>query len=253
MTEPEHFRSSANLFLQQEVYRLGSTPGLRSLPPGPSRDFFLLTWGPIVFRTSYAPETKRLLRVFLRCLNDAVSRSIHRVFAGSSDQLRLLEKTYASKVFSEQDMYDGLNVDSVRDAFHDYKVSLAIHATEATDLPSRLRACLMIDDGVLSFLTGVVDMSAAVEADADIDRCWVKVIEENFPDARFEQKSYVEAGPVEDETNCPRLDRGIYRGWTMVALSAVVEVFDGLRQLKPLLEFHREGRIYLGGGKWSDL
>jgi hypothetical protein len=33
--------------------------GLRSLPPGPERDFLTLSWGPIVYRTSYAPETKR--------------------------------------------------------------------------------------------------------------------------------------------------------------------------------------------------
>lgn len=250
MAEPEHFRSSANLFLQREVYRLGSTPGLKSLLSGPTRDFFLLTWGPIVFRTSYAPETKRLLRVFLRCLNDAVSRSIHRTFSGSNDQLRLLEKTYASKVFSDQDMYDGLNEDSVRDAFHDYKVSLAIPATE---LPSRLRACLMVDDGALSYLTGVVDMSAAVEKDANIDRCWVKVVEENYPDARFEQTSHAEDMLGEHEANGLGQDRNRYRGWTMVALSALVEVFDGLRQMKNLGEFHQEGRVYLGGGTWSSL
>lgn len=250
MTEPENFRSPANLFLQEEVYRLGSLPGLRSLPPGPSRDFLVLTWGPIIFRTSYAPETKRLLRVFLRCLNDTVSRSIHCTLPGSSDQIRLLEKTYASKVFSTQDLYDGIDEDGVRDAFHDFKVSLAMPATE---LPSRLRACLMVDDGVLSHLTGVVDMSVAAEKNPDIDRCWVKMVEENFPDSRFGDQPYVEALDLNDEADGIGDNRGVYRGWTKVALSALVEVFDGLRQMKNLVEYHREGRVYLGEGKWSAL
>lgn len=244
MAEPADFRSPANLFLQQEVYRLGSLPGLRSLPPDPSRDFLLLTWGPVIFRTSYAPETQRLLRVFLRCLNDAVSRSLGRTLTGSSHQLRLLEKTYSSKVFSGQDLYDGLNEDGVRDSFHDYKVALALPAVE---LPSRLRACLMIDDPALSHLTGVLDRSTRAEKDADIDRCWVKVVEENFPDTRFDDRPYVN-GEADDAGE----SRGVYRGWTRVALSAVVEVFDGLRQAKNLVEFHREGRVYLGDGAWSD-
>lgn len=156
----------------------------------------------------------------------------------------MLEKTYASKVFSAQDIYDGLDEDAVRDMFHDYKVGLAIPATE---LPSRLRACLMIDDGVLSYLTGVLDMSTAMEKDADIGRCWVKVIEENFPDARFGDQPYVASVDLKDEVD----GAGDYRGWTMVALSALVEVFDGLRQMKCLVEYHREGRVYLGEGKWS--
>jgi hypothetical protein len=40
--------------------------GLRLPYPGPERDFLTLSWGPIVYRTSYAPETKRLLPVFMR-------------------------------------------------------------------------------------------------------------------------------------------------------------------------------------------
>lgn len=242
MAEPEHFRSSANYFLQHEVYRLGSIPGLRSQPHSPSRDFLILTWGPIIFRTSYAPETDRLLRAFLKCLNDAVSRAIHRTLSGSSEQLRLLEKTYASKVFNDQSLYDGMDEVGIRDAFHDFKVSLAL---PASDLPSRLRACLMVDDAVLSYLTGEVDMSAAVEKRADIDHCWVKVVEENFPDARFDDRPYVEGGADGAD------DRGVYKGWTKVALLALVEVFDGIRQMKPLVDYHREGRVYLGHGKWS--
>lgn len=247
MAEPEYFRSSANLFLQNEVYRLGSIPGLRSLPHSPSRDFLILTWGPVIFRTSYAPETNRLFCVFLKCLNDAVSRAIPRTLSGSSEQIRLLEKTYASKVFSGQDMYDSMGENGVRDAFHDFKVSLAL---PATDLPSRLRACLMVDDAVLSHLTGEVDMSTKVERDADIDHCWVKVVEENSPDSRFGDRPYVEASDAEAEADGVD-DRGGYQGWTKVALSALVEVFDGLRQMKPLGGYHRAGRIYLGDGEWS--
>jgi hypothetical protein len=39
------------------------------------RDFLTLSWGPIVYRTSYAPETKRLLPVFMRYLNSSVARA----------------------------------------------------------------------------------------------------------------------------------------------------------------------------------
>ncbi|CAI7676540.1 unnamed protein product [Penicillium manginii] len=179
------FTSPANLFLQQEVYRLGTSPGLRSLPPGSERDFVVLTWGPIIYRTSYVPESKSLLPIFLRLLNDAVSRSIDRTLAGSEEQVRLLKKTYASKVFSARDMYDSMDEDRVRDAFHDYKVSLAMPATE---LPSRLRACLMVDDGVLSHMRAILDISTMAGQDTDVGRCWVKVIEDNFPDPRFGDK-----------------------------------------------------------------
>lgn len=245
MAELEHHSSPANLFLQQEVYRLGSTPGLNSLPPGSERDFVLLTWGPIVYRTTYAPETKSLLPIFLRCLNDTISRSLRGTLPGSDEQLRLLQKTYASKVFSSQGMYDELDEHGVRDAFHDFKVSLAIPATE---LPTRLRACLMVDDKVLSHLTREVDMSAMVEKDADVGHCWVKVIEENFPDSRFDYQLYITEGKLNGT-----LSAGNYQGWTMVALSALVEVFDGLRQMKSLVEYHREGQVYLGEGQWRSL
>ncbi|KAK9847721.1 hypothetical protein MYU51_018355 [Penicillium brevicompactum] len=73
--EYKHYTSSASAFLKEEGFGLGSSPGLRSLPPGPERDFLTLSWGPIIYRTSYAPDTKRLLPVFLRCLNDAVGQS----------------------------------------------------------------------------------------------------------------------------------------------------------------------------------
>ncbi|KAJ5089232.1 hypothetical protein N7532_007916 [Penicillium argentinense] len=228
-SESMTFTSPANEFLQQEVYRLGTSPGLRSLPPSPDRDFLVLTWGPIVYRTSYVPDSKRLLPVFLRCLNDA---------------------TYASKVFSLQDMYDGLDENGVREAFHDYKVSLAIPATE---LPSRLRACLMVDDGVLSHLRAILDIQSMAGQDADLGRCWVKVVENNFPDSRFSDKPYIANIDWSTNTDATGEYRGNYHGWTMVALSALVEVFDGLRQMKCLVEYHREGRIYLGEGQWSAL
>lgn len=211
MSETEQHTSSANLFIQQEVYRLGSSPGLRSRPPGPDRDFLVLTWGPIVYRTNYAPKTKSLLPVFLRSLNDAISRSLRRTLPGSDEQLRLLQGTYASKVLSSEAMYDELDEDGVRDAFHDFKVSLVIPATE---LPSRLRVCLMVDDKVLSHLTREVDMSALVEKDVDVSRCWVKVVEENFPDSRFDYQPDNTQGlststPVEDGS----IEVGLWWHW----------------------------------------
>ena len=246
MTELEE-HTTAKLFLQEEVYRLGSSPGLRSLPPGPCRDFLILSWGPIIYRTSYGPESKQLLRIFLRCLNNAVNRSLHRLMAGSSEQLRLMEKSYASKIFSARRTYNGCSEEGVREAFRNFKASLAIPATE---LPSRLRVCLMVDEGVLSHMKSVIDVSAVPEKHADIGSCWVKVVEDNFPDARFGDQPYVTSVGL-DEVDGTGDYRGVYRGWTMVALSALVEVFDGLRQMKYLVEYHREGRVYLGEGKWS--
>jgi hypothetical protein len=166
---------------------------------------------------------------------------------GSPEQLRLVERTYTSKVFSARHTYDGISEEGVREAFRNFKASLAIPATE---LPSRLRMCLMVDEGVLSHMSSVLGASATPEKHADIGRCWVKVVEDNFPDARFGDQPYV-ASVDFNEINGAGDYRGIYRGWTMVALSALVEVFDGLRQMKYLVEYHREGRVYLGEGKWS--
>ncbi|KAJ5578625.1 uncharacterized protein N7459_007589 [Penicillium hispanicum] len=250
MAEQENFTSSADIFLQDEVSRLGSSPGLRSLPPNPTRDFLLLTWGPIVYRTFYAPDTKQLLQAFLRCLNDAVSRSLRQTLSGSEEQLHLLETTYASRVFSTKSRYDGINEEKVREAFHDYKVSLAI---PAADLPSRLRVCLMVDKAVLSQFRGMLSKSGKLKKDADLGRSWVKLVEENFPDGRFGDRPYV-ATVERDESDGVgdyRNNRGEYHGWTMVALLALVEVLDGLRQMKYLVEYHREGRVYMGEGKWS--
>ncbi|KAJ5126677.1 hypothetical protein N7448_007456 [Penicillium atrosanguineum] len=243
----ESARTSAKLFLQEEVYRLGSSPGLRSIPPGPSRDFLLLTWGPVIYRTSYGPDSKRLLIIFLRCLNNAVNRSLHRIMTGSTEQLLLMEKAYTSKVFNAKHTYSGCKVEGVREAFRNFKASLAI---PATDLPSRLRVCLMVDDDVLEHMMSVLGSSAVPEQHTDIGSCWVRVVEDNFPDARFGDQPYVKSVDF-DEVDGVGDYRGLYQGWTMVALSALVEVFDGLRQMKYLVEYHREGRIYLGEGKWS--
>ncbi|CAI7566345.1 unnamed protein product [Penicillium bialowiezense] len=236
MPEYKHYTSSASAFLKEEVFGLGSSPGLRSLPPGPERDFLTLSWGPILYRTSYAPDTKRLVPVFLRCLNDAVYQSLRRTLKGSDEQLRILTETFASKVFSSRDMYADMNEDGV---------SLAIPEAE---LPSRLRVCLMIDDVVLSHLKTALDASSMIEGDAQLGRCYVKVVEENFPDARMTDHPQIN---IDGVSTCVRKYRGEYHGWTKVALDALVEVFDGLRQLKSLVDYHREGRVYLGEGNWS--
>ncbi|KAJ5312655.1 hypothetical protein PENANT_c007G06187 [Penicillium antarcticum] len=248
MSQPNPYASPASTFLKEEVYRLGSSPGLRSLPPGPERDFLTLSWGPIVYRTAYGPDTKRLLPVLLRSLNDSVSQSLHRTMTGSEEEMRILTQTFASKIFSSRDMYADLDEDAVRQIFHDFKVSLTIPETE---LPSRLRVCLMIDDEVLSHLKGVLDMASLREGDAGVGRCWVKVIEENFPDSRLDDHPPVDDVDTGGISWCMKNARGRYRGWTMVALDALVEVFDGLRELRGLVEYHREGRAYLGEGKWT--
>lgn len=249
MAKPGNHTSPVDSFLQEEVYRLGSSPGLRSLPPSPTRDFLLLTWGPIVYRTCYEPDTKRLVQTFLRCLNDAISSSIRQTLSGSDEQLRRLEKTYTSKLFSVKAKYDGIDEDGVRNAFHNYKVSLEI---PATDLPSRLRLCLMVDKQVLSQLTGTLNKAGKVRKNADMGRCWVKVVEENFPDDRFGDQPYIATMDTHHEPDGTGGgdDEG-YDGWSMVALSALVEVFDGFRQGRCLIEYHCRGRVYQGGGKWS--
>ncbi|KGO74043.1 hypothetical protein PITC_097290 [Penicillium italicum] len=245
--EPKHYTSPASLFLKEEVYRLGAVPGLRSLPPGPERDFLTLSWGPIVYRTSYAPETKRLLPVFLRSLNNSVHRSLHRSLPGSDEEIQVLTNTYSSKIFNSLDIYANMDEETVRQVFHDFKVSLGIPEIE---LPSRLRICLMLDDEALSHLKGVLDSSSMDERDADVGGCWVKVVEENFPDSRIGDHPLANPG-TECVSNSVREHRESYCGWTKVALDALVEVFDGLRQMKCLVDYHRDGQTYLGEGKWS--
>ncbi|OQD62861.1 hypothetical protein PENPOL_c011G07280 [Penicillium polonicum] len=182
MPESKHYTSPASIFLKDEVYRLGAVPGLRSLPPGPGRDFLTLSWGPIIYRTTYAPETKRLLPVFLRHLNNSVYQSLRRTLPGSDEEIQILTNTYSCKVFNSFDMYASMDEETVRQVFHDSKVSLEIPEIE---LPSRLRICLMLDDEALSHLKYVLDSSSVVESDADVGGCWVKVVEENFPDSRI--------------------------------------------------------------------
>ncbi|KXG46387.1 uncharacterized protein PGRI_052430 [Penicillium griseofulvum] len=246
---PKHTTTPASLFLKEEVYRLGALPGLRSLPPGPERDFLTLSWGPIVYRTSYAPETKRLLPVFLRYLNNSVQRALRRTFTGSDEEIQILTETYSSKVFSSREMYTNMNEEGVRQAFHEFKVSLRIPETE---LPSRLRICLMLDDEALAHMKCVLDFCSMAEEDADVGGCWVKVVEENFPDSRMGDHPLARHD-VEGVSERVRGHRGSYYGWTRVALSALVEVFDGLRQLKWLVDYHREGNVYMGDGNWKSI
>jgi hypothetical protein len=234
--DPElpNYHSAANSFLQREVYRLAAEPGLRSLPPIPERDFLTLTWGPIIYRTTYAPDSERLIPVFLRALNEEMARSLSSSLPGSPDQLRLLEKTYASKVFTDSEMFESIDEEAVRESFHDWKALLALPSVE---LPTRLTVCLMIDDGVLAHLTGRLDLASAAGKDADLSTCPVKVVEESFPDRRHR-----ESGVVKSES---------YPGWTSVALRSLVELFDGLSRGNRLEDYHRPGKVYLGSGEWN--
>ncbi|KAJ5535799.1 hypothetical protein N7513_008985 [Penicillium frequentans] len=247
MSDTEQYTSPAAIFLQEEVSRLGTSPGLRALPAGPIRDLIVFSWGPLIYRTCYTPETKHIIPIFLRCLNNAVSKSLGQTLTGSKEELDALVKSYSSKIFTAHAKYNGLDEDGVRRAFHDYKVSLFLPSTE---LPSRLRVCLMIDDQVLANLKAILESCAMSEKSVDLGRCWVKLVEENYPDSRCWQETCPAQSSQFDHTG---EYRGNYRGWTMVALPALLEVFDGLRQLKRLVEYHREGRVYLGKGKWSSM
>lgn len=225
-------QSVAAQFLQTEVSRLGSQPGLRSLPPGPERDFLTLTWGPIIYRTTYSKESNRTLPIFLRALNEAIRAGLHRL-PGTENQIHALEASFASRVFSVQNRYEGASEVEVRAIFHNWKVSLALPSIE---LPIRLRLCLVVDEVVLSSFGKANDVATQQERAPDYLRCLVKIIEENFPDLYRRDSN-------------PAV--GSYPGWTTVALSALVEVYDGLRQGKELRCYHRPDSIYVGNEEWE--
>ncbi|KAK1146976.1 hypothetical protein N8T08_002304 [Aspergillus melleus] len=225
--------SAASRFLQSEVYRLGAQPGLRSLPQSPERDFLTLTWGPIIYRTTYAPESDRLLPIFLRALNDETQQALPRCLSGTPKQIHLLETTYASKVFSIENSYEGADEATIRKAFRQWKIALALPSFE---LPVRLRICLIVDDVVLASLTKRMNAAVSEDKDRDFSRCPVKVVEENFPD-KVRKNSNPAVGP--------------YPGWTTVVLSSLVEVYNGLRHGNGLVEYHQPGRIYTGNGQWD--
>ena len=121
----------------------------------------------------------------------------------------------------------------VREMFRGWKIAVAIPAIE---LPVRLRMCLVVDDGVLATMTGMVNEASRKIENADLSRCPVKVLEENYLDSRHDDLSSSSEGDP---------------GWTTVALGALVEIYDGLGQGKCLLDYHRPGRMYLGGGNWT--
>ncbi|PYI23880.1 hypothetical protein BO99DRAFT_398915 [Aspergillus violaceofuscus CBS 115571] len=247
-------------FLTTEIYNIGAQPGIRSLPPSPERDFLALTWGPVVYRTAYSARADRLLPVFLRALSHEVQAAIPRRLPGTPKQRHLLETSYACKVFSDETRFAGAGAEigAVRRAFHDWKrADLALPLME---LPARLRVCLVVDEGVLRALermmTTTTTTTTTQEKDTDEEAressaedgiekgsaemsygsCPVIMVEENFPDRRRR-----DSNPADGE----------YPGWTQVALSAVVEVLEGMRFGNGLSRFHRSGRIYLGESQWS--
>lgn len=234
--EPPTYRSPANTFLQNEVYRLGVEPGLRSRPQGPERDFLIQTWGPIVYCTSYdAPDAERLIPEFLSAINNEIVNSISKTLPGSEEQHRLIQKTYASKAFSDRELYESSDENAVREYFHDWKVFLSFPSIK---LPTRMRMCLMIDDNVLSHYKEKVDLASAVEKNAILSTCRVKAIEENFPDP-----NYGDIGFHMSES---------YAGWTLLALRSLLEVLHGLSSAGKCLEdYHQPGKTYLGSGEWS--
>lgn len=233
--EPSTYHSPANIFLQNEVYRLGVVPGLRSRPQGPERDFLTQTWGPIVYCISYeAPDAERLIPEFLDAINNEIVNSIPDTLPGSAEQHRLIQKTYASKAFSDRELYQASDENAVREYFRDWKVFLSFPSIE---LPTRMRMCLMIDDNVLSYYKEKVDLASAVEKNAYLSMCRVKAVEENFPSS-----GYGDSGFHMSES---------YAGWTLLALRSLLEVLHGLSMGKRLGDYHRPGKTYLGNGEWD--
>ncbi|KAJ9199355.1 hypothetical protein DTO164E3_4667 [Paecilomyces variotii] len=230
MTEPGFFKPASH-FLEREITRLGEEPGLTSLPPGPERDFLTLTWGPVVFRATYAPDSERLFPIYLRALNEEIQRAVPKHLQGSPEQMLLLQRTYSSKVFSDKNMYDNADVETVRQAFHDWKVSLGL---PAMDLPIRLKFCLMIDDGCLATLAAVTDQASSVETQAEFGAVRIIIVEEEYP-----QKEKQGASPPPE-----------YPGWVAVSLAALVEVYSDLDRDKSLSDFYRKNQLYKGNGEW---
>ena len=148
-------------------------------------------------------------------------------------------------MFKSRDLYDGIDVNSVREEFRAFKLSLAL---PTTGLPGRMRMCLMADEEVFSRSASTLEKHKRDGETPDPAKVWVKIVEENFPDERFEQQYYV-ANPNDDGKG---QNEG-YEGVTMISLSSLVEVFDGLRQQKYLAEYHRKGKAYAGQGEWHEL
>ena len=153
---------------------------------------------------------------------------------GSPEQLSQLEQCYSSKVVGSQETMHQVDEMVVREIFRDWKIALAIPVIE---LPVRLRMCLVVDDGVLATMTGMVNEASRKIENADLSRCPVKVLEENHLDSRNDGLS--------------SSSEGEYPGWTTVTLGALVEVYDGLGQGKCLIDYHKPGRTYFGDGRWT--
>ncbi|KAL1983318.1 hypothetical protein VTN96DRAFT_10459 [Rasamsonia emersonii] len=216
----------ANDFLHRQVYRLGEERGLTAQPPGPDRDFLTLTWGPIVYRTTYAPDSDRLFPLFLRALNDEVRKGLP-ILDGTPEQRAMLERTYASKVFTSSVLYADADQDTIREAFRDWKLSLSL---PRMNLPVRLRMCLMVDDACLADFTRVLDTSASAEDQSDFSGCRIIAVESLYPQ---------ELSDFSQETDSS------YPGWTTVTLSSLMEVYAGLQDQR-LSAFYEAGRIFKG-------
>ncbi|PYH96701.1 hypothetical protein BO71DRAFT_396829 [Aspergillus ellipticus CBS 707.79] len=224
----------ASEFLATEIYKTGSQPGLRSIPPSPERDFLTLTWGPIIYLTSYTSSSPHLVHLFLRALNTEIQKAIPRCLPGPRKQLRLLETTYSAKVFSIEQKYSGADVDYIRQVFHHWKrADLSLPSIE---LPVRLRTCLVVDHEVLRAVEEVKNGLADEDDGNAYGNCPVIMVEENFPDRRRR-----DSNPADHE----------YPGWTKVTLSALVEVTDGLRDASGSKRYHKPGLVYTGNGQWS--
>ena len=181
----QSFNYSANSFLQSQVYSLGEHRGLTDLPSGPERDFLTLTWGPLVFRATYAPGSDRLFPLFLRVMNDAFREALPSL-DGTPEQLTMLQRTYASKVFQENGLYADADPDTIREAFRDWKIALGL---PRMNLPVRLRMCLMVDDQSLADFTEAIDTSSSQEMGIDHSKCRVKIVESLYPQERAEFSS----------------------------------------------------------------
>lgn len=169
--------------------------------------------------------------VYLRALNEEIQKAVPRHLQGSPEQMLLLQRTYASKVFSDRDVYDNADIDTVRQAFHDWKVSLGL---PTMDLPIRLKFCLLIDDGCLATLAFVTDQSASVETQAEFSAVRVIIIEEDHP----QKDKHTELWPDS------------YPGWIAVSLAALVELYVALDRQKRLLDYYKKDEMYKGNGEW---
>ncbi|KAL3421766.1 hypothetical protein PVAG01_05922 [Phlyctema vagabunda] len=162
------------------------------------------TWGFVIFRTVYTPESDTRFPVFLERLGAYVKESIDAElrptpYMAPSTQPALdsapneeMKRRFVNEVVQDRAL-DGAGTDEVRAAFTRWLEGRGVHVA-VDQLYAQHRVCIMVDDEVL---TSVAAAPEDPSQDYDLEAVWVKVVEYLAP----------------EESEWP--------GWLKVALSAL--------------------------------